>query len=198
MRLNAYLLAIGLALSAESADGSFTLEGGSETVPAGSVVQVKFAAASPQAVLSGGLSIDFDPEFFGDVMAVSAFSAAGDAQGYASVRGRHVEIYFSSPSATMGVVRGLPVVAVTVPVLPGLPVGARSAVYGSPALRGWYDAQFKQQPVAVTAGMGRRLGERFRSGRSTQPRACCPPVRSCASWARASPLQPPPISKALA
>ena len=62
--------------------------------------------------------LDLDPAVFGPVTAIAAFSAAGDACGYASIHGTHVDIHFSSPSATMGSAAGMPLVGRNLIFLP--------------------------------------------------------------------------------
>ena len=88
-----------------------------ERVPAGAIAQIKISLVSPQIVSSGQVNLDLDPKFFGPIAAIATFSAAGDAAGYAEIKGSRVEIHFNSASASMGVVNGLPLVVVTVPTL---------------------------------------------------------------------------------
>lgn len=151
--VSTFILLAGLACAWESANSKVTVLISSETVPAGSTAQIKFSLAAPQAVSSGSLSIDFDPEFFGEVMAASAFSAAGDAQGYATVTGRHVDVRFFSPSGSVGLLKGLPVVTVTVPLLPALREGSKATVLADPDGSPWLDAQGSAYSVAVEPGV---------------------------------------------
>lgn len=61
-------------------------------------MQIKLSLARPQPLTSGVIIVDLDPTFFGDAIAASAFSAAGDAYGYVILAGRHVEVHFASDS----------------------------------------------------------------------------------------------------
>jgi uncharacterized protein (TIGR03437 family) len=72
--------------------------------------------------------MDFDPSFFGGVSNVAAFSAAGDAAGYAQVKGNHVDAHFSSGSGSIGQLPSLPILAVSVPLVPGLAQSASAAL----------------------------------------------------------------------
>jgi uncharacterized protein (TIGR03437 family) len=149
----ATLLFIALAFAADPAEEPIRVTVSSETAPAGSVVQIKFSLDRLQAVSNGALTVDFDAAFFGDVSAVSAFSSAGDAHGSASVEGRRVTVRFASSSGSLGVIRGLPIVAVTVPVLPGLPEGAKTEVRADPGAEAWRDAAYNPRGVALTPGV---------------------------------------------
>jgi hypothetical protein len=120
----------------------------SGTAPPGSIMQVKFTLARPQAMASGVLRVNFDPAFFGDVVSVAGFSAAGDAEGWATVEGRRVEVHLKSPAKTIGVVNGSPIIVMNVPVI--ALEGAKADVAGEAAE--WVDATGNKVAVTVSAG----------------------------------------------
>src|ERR1700724_2267642 len=63
-----------------------------ETVPLGGTVQLKFSLSKPALIAHGGLSIDLDPTMFASVTTATAFSANGDAYGFAQITGLHVVV----------------------------------------------------------------------------------------------------------
>src|ERR1700681_2306271 len=69
-----------------------------ETVPAGGTVQLKFSLSRPALIEFGELAIDLDPTLFSSITAASAFSANGDAFGFAQINGLHVDVQFGSLS----------------------------------------------------------------------------------------------------
>ena len=124
----------------------------SETAPAGGWAQIKIFAASPHLVSSGAISMDLDPSVFGGIASVAVFSATGDALGYANVSGQHVDAHFSSPSAGIGQLPGLPLFAVWIPVLAGAKAGGPVAVTADPSGSAWTDAQGNACTVTVSPG----------------------------------------------
>jgi uncharacterized protein (TIGR03437 family) len=137
------------ALAADAASPALSLQVSTETAPAGGWAQVKVTAASPELVGAGALSMDFDPSVFGNIAQVAVFSAGGDAIGYANVSGQHVDAHFSSPSAGIAQLPGLPVFSVWVPILAGAAPGATTSVTVDPTLAPWTDNQ--GNTVTVTA-----------------------------------------------
>jgi uncharacterized protein (TIGR03437 family) len=143
--------------SAAYAAGSATVRMAAETVPPGSTAQLKFFLTAPQSLSSGTLAVDLDPAFFGDIGAASAFSGAGDAYGYATIAGRRAEVHFYSATGSAGVVNGLPIVTVTVPLLSSVAAGASATVTADPGSTPWKDGQqldctITASPGTVTAG----------------------------------------------
>ena len=63
--------------------------------------------------------MDLDPSFFGAISNVAAFSADGDAAGYAHVKQTHVDAHFSSGSGGISQLPGQPILTVSAAVLPG-------------------------------------------------------------------------------
>ena len=124
----------------------------SETAPAGGWAQIKIFATSPHLVSSGAISMDLDPSVFGGIASVAVFSATGDALGYANVSGQHVDAHFSSPSAGIGQLPGLPLFAVWIPVLAGAKAGGPVAVTADPSGSAWTDAQGNAYTVTVSPG----------------------------------------------
>jgi uncharacterized protein (TIGR03437 family) len=90
-----------------------------ENVSAGSWAQIQIYADQPALIARGSLALDLDPQVFGPIERVAAFSANGDASALARVDGTHVEISVMSPSGGIGQLPDVPIVAVRVPVLSG-------------------------------------------------------------------------------
>jgi len=123
-----------------------------ETAPAGGTVQIKLSFASPRGILNGRLAINLDPAFFGDVASVAVFSANGDATGEADLQGRRISLRFSSPSAGIGRIAGLPVAVVNVPILAGARPGTMSTVIADSSVT-WKDDQGVDNTIQVRSGV---------------------------------------------
>jgi uncharacterized protein (TIGR03437 family) len=123
-----------------------------EMVPAGSAAQIKFTLLKPQAISSGELTVNLDPAIFGDVISATAFSATGDAYGYASVQGQQVDVHFQSSSGGIGRVAGQPIVVVTVAIRADAMPGARATVTADPGPLLWRDAAFNAYTTSVLVG----------------------------------------------
>ncbi|MEO8127911.1 MAG: hypothetical protein ABI822_12505, partial [Bryobacteraceae bacterium] len=151
------LLLIPFAYSYAAADIAATLQLSAGSVPLGGMAQVRISLASPQAIATGVFSLDFDPAFFGDIADVQIFSAAGDALGMASIKGTHVDVRFSSPSAGVGRLPSLPIATIAIPVLPTVASGATVSLGLTPSAEPWksYDGAryvFNVTPGSITAG----------------------------------------------
>ncbi len=96
--------------------------------------------------------MQFDPSVFGPIAQLAVFSATGDQIGYAIVNGQQLEVHFSSPSAGIGQLPGLPVIEVSVPVLASAKAGATSLVTATATLP-WTDPVGNQYAVTVNPGM---------------------------------------------
>ncbi len=125
MKLLASLLALA-AVSASAAD--LTLQVSSETAPAGGFAQFRISPTVPALISAGGITMDFDPSVFGNVVSASVLSAKGDPIGTGIVLNLQAEATFTSASASLGQLPGIPVMVVTVPVLATAKVGATSTV----------------------------------------------------------------------
>jgi len=107
-----------LCLAAYGQAPSLTLRVANEPVSAGGWAQIKVYADSPALIAKGNLALDLDPQVFGPIESVSAFSPAGDAMGLALINGSHVDVSLRSPSGGLGQLPGVPVLTVRAPVLP--------------------------------------------------------------------------------
>ncbi len=121
------LLSAWPATAASSAP-SLTLRIVAENTPAGGSVQLKVYLAAPLQVASGAITINFDPSIFGDVTTVALFSASGDGVGYGEFVGGPLDAHFWSQSGSIGQLPDLPVLTISIPVLPGVPVGTASVL----------------------------------------------------------------------
>jgi uncharacterized protein (TIGR03437 family) len=128
------------------------LQVANERLPAGGWAQIKVFAATPKTVAAGGIAMDFDPAIFGTIASVAVFSSTGDAFGYARVQGTHLEAHFSSPSASAAQLPELPILAVSIPVLPGARDGASATITVDPSGTTWTDAQSNAFTVSVSSG----------------------------------------------
>lgn len=128
---------------------SLVLRVSSETAAAGGSAQFKVFADSPALIASGTLAMDFDPKVFGPIGNVAVFSATGDAMGYANVSAEHVDVHFSSASASIGQLPGLPIFVVSVAILSGASGGAVTA---DPSASSWTNASKAAYSVSVVAG----------------------------------------------
>src|SRR2546428_14191808 len=88
-------------------DKTLTVLVSNELAPPGATTQIKLSLARPQPLTSGVVLVDLDPAFFGDAIAASAFSAAGDIYGYVVLARRHDEGHFPSNSGSHWLVNGL-------------------------------------------------------------------------------------------
>ena len=125
-RLIAYLVASSAFVGTAAGDFSLNVLAWSATVPAASTAQIQFSLAKPLSVATGELNVDLDPAVFGAVTAVTAFSVSGDAYGFATVDGGHVNMKFWSPSGALGGIAGNPMIALTVTILLSAAPGSRA------------------------------------------------------------------------
>jgi uncharacterized protein (TIGR03437 family) len=139
-----------LMLGAITAPVSVVLS--NETVPAGGTVQLKFSLSKPALIAHGGLSIDLDPTIFASVSAATAFSANGDAYGFAQITGLHVLVNFGSPTGGVGQLPGEPMVVVTAAVLATASVGQTASVTADPTASYWNDPQGNAYAVSASPG----------------------------------------------
>src|SRR5258708_4112232 len=121
MKMNGWFLRFlaGPALVAQAASppSPTALRISSETAPAGGWAQIKIYAAKPQAIAGGRLVLNLDTTVFGSGAMVVLFGANADAGGIATVGRPKIDVRFSSATAGIGQLAGLPVLAISVPVL---------------------------------------------------------------------------------
>ena len=129
-----------------------SLQVSSETAPAGGSVQIKVTVAAPALISTGSISMDLDPAVFGAIASVAVFSATGDQIGYANVNTQHMEAHFSSPSGGVGQLPGLPVLAVSVPVLSAVMPGAIVSLSVDASASAWTDPQGNAYSVTANPG----------------------------------------------
>ena len=146
------VILLGLALPIALAGADLTLQVSNETAPAGGWVQVKVSLAAPALVAKGRIAMDFDPSVFGDVGTVAVFSAAGDAYGFATATGQHLDVHFSSPSGSVGQLRNLPIVVATIPVLQSAKPGTVVTITTTPGFAEFYDPSGSAYTVTATPG----------------------------------------------
>lgn len=123
-----------------------------ETVPPGGTVQLKFLLSKPALIAAGGLSIDLDATMFASITTATAFSATGDAYGFAQITGLHVVVQFGSLTGGVGQLPGVPLVAVTATVLPTASAGQSASVTADPTGSFWGDPQQNGYSVSISPG----------------------------------------------
>src|SRR5207253_10306013 len=116
---------------------------------------------------TGGIAIDLDPTVFGDIAAVAAFSANGDAYGEAYVSGSFVDAAIGCGISLVGrtpqtfkVIQspgGLcqlrdPVLVISVPILASAPAGKTVFISADVSQSAWYDPKGNPYTVSVTPG----------------------------------------------
>jgi hypothetical protein len=152
IRRSLCVILLGPALPVALAGADLTLQVSNETAPAGGWAQVKVSLAAPALVGKGEIVMDLDPSVFGEIGAVAVFSAAGDAYGFATATGQHLDVQFSSPSGSVGQLRNLPIVVATVPVLQSAKPGTVVSITAVPQLAIFRDPLGSTYSVTVMPG----------------------------------------------
>jgi len=145
-------------LAPESAT-PIALQISAETAPAGGWAQIKIFAAKPMAIASGHLVLNLDATVFGTGALVGLFGANGDATGLATVTGPRIDVQFSSATGGIGQLAGLPVMAISVPVLASasgrtVAVTATSPDSSVSVASGFVTVQGTLSVEKIPAGMG--------------------------------------------
>src|SRR5688572_11277387 len=92
-----HALLLSLTAMAAGAADHVRLVVSHESAPAGARAQIKVSLAEPKAVSSARISLRWNPAALGGVMAVAAFSGAGDAVGYTIPGEGRIDLHVSSP-----------------------------------------------------------------------------------------------------
>ena len=126
------------------------------TVPAGGTAQIQIFLAAPATIVTGEIVMDLDPTVFGGILSADVFSATGDQVGSATIQGQHLDVLFRSQTGGIGRLPNLPVLVVSVPVLPGVAAGATSQIaFESGTTQSgavWTDAQGVQYSIVASPG----------------------------------------------
>jgi uncharacterized protein (TIGR03437 family) len=148
--LTARLLRAGNAAAA--------LQISNETAPAGGFAQIKIYATKPTALSSDRIIVTLDQTFFANTPQVGLFGADGDALGLATLRWPQIDIQYSSASKGIGLLAGLPVIVISVPVLATATgttvVSATSLFSTSTVTSGSVTVQGKLSVGKIPAGLG--------------------------------------------
>jgi len=153
-----WALPIVFAASAAGASPSVTLMASiaNSTVPAGGTAQIQIFLAAPATIVTGEIVMDLDPTVFGGILSADVFSATGDQVGSAAIQGRHLDVVFHSQTGGIGRLPNLPVLVVSVPVLPGVAAGTTSQItFESGTTQSgaiWTDAQGVQYSIVASPG----------------------------------------------
>src|SRR5580704_16196087 len=117
-----------ILLTGSASAASLALRVSNEIAPVDGWAQVKISASAPALIASGRIVVNFDPSVFGPIANVAVFSSEGDAEGVAVVVGQSVNVSFNSASAGIGQLPNLPVLTVTIQVLPSAAIGTSRAI----------------------------------------------------------------------
>src|ERR1700722_7523684 len=128
------LLATG---ASQASAASLALQVSNETAPPGGWAQIKISAAMPALITSGRIVVNFDPSVFGPIANVAVFSSTGDSTGVAVVVGESMNVTFTAAGG--GQLPDLPLLTVTIPVLPGVTPGRVSPITIDPSQGAWTD-----------------------------------------------------------
>jgi hypothetical protein len=120
----ALFLTACIALHAQDSSRTLNFQVSNETVPTGSLAQIKLFLQAPQPLSQGYIRLMFSGDGYPDtpprVAAATVFSASGDAMaiGGAETFGGSFgfRIYFRSSSAGVGRIPGLPILEFSIPV----------------------------------------------------------------------------------
>ncbi len=97
-----------------------------ETVPAGSVAQIKVSVTEPKPIIHGEMAMGMDFSF--DLLGIALYSSQGTVSGIAYRKPGGLRVRFTDPSATMGMEPDYPVLTLAVRVPEGAPAGMRMPV----------------------------------------------------------------------
>ena len=92
-----------------------------ETVPAGSVAQIKVSVTEPKPIIHGEMAMGMDFSF--DLLGIALYSSQGTVSGIAYRKPGGLQVRFTDPSATMGMEPDYPVLTLAVRVPEGAPAG---------------------------------------------------------------------------
>ena len=123
------------------------------TVPPGGTAQIQIFLPTPQSLISGGAVITLDPTIFGAILAADVYSATGDQFGAANITGTTVDIEFQSPTAGLGRIPSLPIIAITASVLPNAKSGATSVPKVAAGTTAWSDLQGNLYTLTIASGV---------------------------------------------
>lgn len=158
-RVGAAACLVAVCLSGQTADIPVTAQVSSTTVPPGATAQITIALANPISFTQGKFQVDLDPAVFGAISAIQIFSASGDQQGVARIKGTHADVTFAASSGTIGALPNLPVAQITATLTDSAPIGQQGAVAVSTATP-WraangdtYIVSFHSPGVTVGSGM---------------------------------------------
>lgn len=97
-----------------------------ETVPAGSVAQIKVSVTEPKPIIHGEMAMGMDFSF--DLLGIALYSSEGTVSGIAYRKPGGLQVRFTDPSATMGMEPDYPVLTLAVRVPENAPAGMRMPV----------------------------------------------------------------------
>src|SRR5260370_5782637 len=148
-----FALALAARVFLASADAtSLNLQVSSETAPPGRWVQIKVFASAPASISSASISMDLDPAAFANITRVMAFSASGDAIGYAEVSALHVNVHVSSPSGSIGITPDVPILAIWADLFVGAEPGSVASLSLNPSSAILMDSMRNEYTNTITAG----------------------------------------------
>jgi uncharacterized protein (TIGR03437 family) len=148
VRHSRVLLLLWFGCCSAASNSSLAVTVSHETAPPGGTFQIKLYTSKPQVVAAGEISLTLDPSLFGSPSGMTALSADGGGSGYASISAGRLDIHFYD----VGGVAGMPILAITVPLLPGVKVGTTAAISADPSGSTWTDPSGNAYTVTVAPG----------------------------------------------
>ena len=103
----------------------------SETLPSGSIMQVKLQLTTPNPIITGNARFEMSSSF-DSFQGVSAFSPAGDAYGVALISGGIFSANLVSPLVSLGTQLDYPFLVAALHIRAGLPNGTLVPINFSP------------------------------------------------------------------
>ena len=118
----------------------------------GGMAQIEVWASSPSPVTRGAFGLELDPAVFGEIIDVTAFSAAGDVVGVAEVAGRSLEAQFRSPTGGIARLPDLPILTVLARIRRDAPLGAQAQVVVNLDDSVWEDPAGSEYTLSTVSG----------------------------------------------
>lgn len=74
--------------------------------------RIRFTPDRPVGIVNGEVTVELDQSVFGGIVAVAVSGAAGDESGVVTLGGHRAQIWFGSPTGSIGVIAGRPILTI--------------------------------------------------------------------------------------
>jgi hypothetical protein len=134
-----------------------SLKVANQTVPPGGTLQMQIFVTEPNPILKGNQGSKFAnklaaPLPLGLMRDGALFSPQGDVSGVAVVGSSGIQVYFSSPLNSFGMLLDSPAIALAIPVRKSAIVGQKVDLLLDPNSSAWFDPASQQYPLEVKSG----------------------------------------------